>query len=251
MWLGKMRDLVRPAKRLGRTTTGKTTTIQSRAITTRSFSAAAKKNPPPGSNDHYIKRTKELRKELGVTLGLSSETQTKGPPMIAGTAFPAEALKEMEAIDGTELRLQNVFESNPVTLILTSSNAAARMAIPGIRDTFCEAFKEILRDPSSATVEVSFQSSILHRMIRGLLSGFLRNATDAAYHSSTALVTDDMFSLETKLGMIDRHSGYAYLVDGNGRVRWSSRCRVGNQDEVSKALVREVGSILASRPNGD
>eukprot|EP00939_MAST-03C_sp_MAST-3C-sp1_P000208 g208.t1 len=212
----------------------------------RFFSSAAK-NPPPGSNEHYIKRTKELRKELGVTLGISSETRTKGPPMIAGSTFPTEPLAGVEAIDGTELRLRRLFESNPMTLVLTSSNAASRMALPEIRSMFCEAFKGELTDPSSATVEMSFQSSVLHRMMRGILSGFLRNATDAAFHSSTALVTDDMFSLETKLGMIDRHSGYAYLVDANSRVRWSSKCRVANQEETFQGLLREGRGVLASR----
>ena len=124
----------------------------------------------------YTDRVKELRKELGVTLALRSETKTDGPPVKVNTRFPE--FEGLKSVTQREVDLFESFKDRDVSVVMASRNAAARRSIPHLQERWCE---EVMDE--DAVHEISFQSGgFFHRMMHGMLQNFLKNAADPRFH---------------------------------------------------------------------
>ena len=186
----------------------------------------------------YTDRVKELRKELGVTLAVRSETKTDGPPVKVNTRFPE--FEGLQSVTQREVDLFESFKDRDVSVVMASRNAAARRSIPHLQERWCEEGMD-----EDAVHEISFQSGgFFHRMMHGMLQNFLKNAADPRFHDRTILVTDDSsFAKETEMGLIDRMLGHVYLVDRQGYVQWSAKCNPENQEEVANEMIENAKKI--------
>ena len=182
----------------------------------------------------YTDRVKELRKELGVTLAVRSETKSEGPPVSANTRFPG--FEGLRSVTQRDVDLLESFKERDVSVVMASRNAAARRSIPHLQERWCESLEE------DAVHEISFQSGgWFHRVMHGMLQSFLKNEADPRFHDRTILVTDNSsFAKETEMGLIDRMLGHVYLVDRKGYIQWSAKCSPENQEDVGDEMVEHA-----------
>ena len=184
----------------------------------------SKELPDFGGSMEARRRTKLITRDLKRVLGVRSGNTTE-TPLEEGIVFPAHLFPtNLRTLAGTPLDVAEHIETSRVTLLTTSTNAMSAETLRPLHAAF-DAHREG-SDWARAIgrVDISIKQGFLFKPFHSMYERVLRGTLDERQHEHAVLLTGSTHELEMEIGMDEAASGFAYLVDQDGRVRWSKRC---------------------------
>lgn len=163
-------------------------------------------------------------KHHGGKLFVASDKVTPAHKALPFPSFPVHRLS-----DDQDVKMGEILTSGKVTLVAASfKNIGYNMLQPWTD----AAEKQCDVD----TIFLSFIESRLLKLLRGTMLHSMRGSFAPALHDRTFVYFGDTEDIRESLDIPNRLSGFVYLVDGAGRVRWSG---CGNTtDEELQSMVK-------------
>jgi ATP10 protein len=94
--------------------------------------------------------------------------------------------------------------------------------------------------------QIVVTESYVFNMMKGVITRDMQRNVPAELHASTYVLFGDASSLDDVLGVRNRMSGYVFLVDAKGRVRWRG-CGMATEPEIAAML--KCYSELLTKPS--